>query len=75
MGTYARQLRRFTTMPGGPTVLVNCHPVKNASSDNLLPRGGGAFLAEVDGNLTCTRNDTVVSAHWQASSAARNSSS
>jgi AAA domain-containing protein len=65
MGAYARQLRGFTTMPGGPTVLVNCHTIKNAASDNLLPRGGGAFLAEIDGNLTCSRTDSVVSVHWQ----------
>jgi AAA domain len=64
MGAYARLLRRLTRMPGGPTVLVNCHPTKNAGADNLLPRGGGAFLAEVDGNLTCSRSDTVVSIHW-----------
>jgi hypothetical protein len=39
-------------MPGGPCVLVACHPPKNAGDDNLLPRGGGAFIAEMDGNLT-----------------------
>jgi hypothetical protein len=65
MGAYARRLRRFTTLEGGPTVLVNCHPVKNAAADNLIPRGGGAFLNEVDGNLTCTRNDTLITVHWQ----------
>jgi len=64
MGAYARRLRRFTTFPGGPTVLVACHPIKNAGPDNLLPRGGGAFLAEVDGNLTATRSDTIVTLHW-----------
>ena len=64
MGAYARRLRRFTTFPGGPTVLVACHPIKNAGPDNLLPRGGGAFLAEVDGNLTASRSDTVVTLHW-----------
>ena len=42
-------------MPGEPCVIVACHPVKNASDDNLIPRGGGAFLNEVDGNLTATR--------------------
>ena len=29
-----------------------CHPVKNAAKDNLLPRGGGQFLNELDANLT-----------------------
>jgi hypothetical protein len=65
MGNYARQLRRLTNLPGGPSVLVNCHPVKNASPDNLLPRGGGAYLCEMDGNLTCSATETVVSIHWQ----------
>jgi hypothetical protein len=41
----------FIKLPGGPTVLVTCHPTKTPNMDNLLPRGGGAFLAEVDGNL------------------------
>ena len=38
-----------------------------ASDDNLLPRGGGAFLAEVDGNLTAKRDD-MSSVYFQASS-------
>src|SRR4051812_30885726 len=65
MGAHARRLRKLVTLPGEPTVLINCHPVKNAGPDNLLPRGGGAFVAEVDGNLTCTKNDTLVTLHWQ----------
>jgi RecA-family ATPase len=53
-GAHARQMRQtLGGLPGGPTVLVLCHPVKNPSQDNLPPRGGGAFIAEVDGNLTC----------------------
>jgi hypothetical protein len=40
----------------GPTVLVTCHPTKTPNMDNLLPRGGGAFLAEVDGNLVCIKD-------------------
>jgi hypothetical protein len=55
----------LVTLPGGPCVLVACHPVKNAAADNLLPRGGGAFLNEMDGNLTCAKTDTVVQVHWQ----------
>jgi DNA-binding PadR family transcriptional regulator len=65
MKAYAQQLRRFNTMPGGPTVIVNSHPVKNAGPDNLTPRGGGAFMNELDGNFTCARSDAVVSMHWQ----------
>jgi hypothetical protein len=51
-GAYARLLRSLTRLPGKPAVLIACHPTKNATRDNLLPRGGGAFIAEVDGNLT-----------------------
>ena len=65
MGAYARRLRRFTGFAGNPTVLANCHPVKNASADNLIPRGGGAFLAEVDGNLASARSNAVINVHWQ----------
>ncbi len=65
MGEHARQLRDLATLPGGPCVIINCHPVKNAGPENLLPRGGGAFVAEVDGNLTCTKSDTLVTLHWQ----------
>ena len=66
LGGHARRLREIlTTLPGGPAVLVNCHPTKNADDDNLVPRGGGAFLAEVDGNLTCWKENETVEVHWQ----------
>lgn len=53
LGNHARMLRTLVALPGGPTILVTCHPTKNADMSNLLPRGGGAFLAEMDGNLVC----------------------
>jgi len=59
---HAKRLRELSRLPGGPTVLICCHPTKNAES--LVPRGGGAFLNEVDGNLTCKRNDLAVELHW-----------
>jgi hypothetical protein len=60
IGGHARKLRTLTTLPGGPCVLVLCHPVKNASEQPaLLPRGGGAFIAEMDGNLTLWRTDEI----------------
>jgi hypothetical protein len=62
---YARLLRQLTMLRGKPTVLVNCHPIKNAAKDNLLPAGGGAFLNEVDGNLTLWADDKQVTLHWQ----------
>ena len=56
-GDHARRLRELVKLlGGGPTVLVCCHPTKNAGDESLLPRGGGAFIAEVDGNLTCKKN-------------------
>jgi hypothetical protein len=55
LGNHARMLRSFVDLPGGPTVLVTCHPTKAPDMGNLLPRGGGAFLAEVDGNLVCIK--------------------
>jgi hypothetical protein len=65
VGNHARRLRQLVQLEGGPTVLVCCHPVKHAGEDNLLPRGGGAFLAEVDGNLTARKNNSAVELHWQ----------
>jgi hypothetical protein len=64
-GAYARLLRQLTFLPGKPAVLVNCHPVKNASRDNLLPMGGSAFLNEVDGNLTLWATaERQTTLHW-----------
>jgi DNA-binding MarR family transcriptional regulator len=58
MGAHARALRTLTTLPGGPCVLVLCHPVKHVTDPSqLLPRGGGAFMAEMDGNLTLWKHD------------------
>jgi hypothetical protein len=64
-GAYARMQRKLVNLPGGPTILALCHPVKNAGDDNILPRGGGAYLNEVDGNLTAQGDGVVVHLHWQ----------
>jgi AAA domain len=64
MGAHARMLRRLTAMPGGPCVLVLCHPIKHVTEPSqLLPRGGGAFLNEMDGNLTAWKVDELVELH------------
>ena len=56
LGDHARMLRSLIdAVPGGPCVVANCHPTKNAQPDQLIPRGGGAFLAEADGNLTAAK--------------------
>lgn len=65
VGLHARRMRELLVgLPGGPTVIVNAHPPKNAGPDNLLPRGGGAFLAEVDGNLICRKTDSAIELYW-----------
>jgi hypothetical protein len=65
-GAYARLLRELTFLPGKPSVIVNCHPIKNAARDNLLPMGGSSFLNEIDGNLTLWSNsEKQVTMHWQ----------
>jgi hypothetical protein len=65
-GAYARVLRELTfLLPSKPAAIVCCHPVKNASRDNLIPMGGSAFLNEVDGNLTLWANsEKQTSLHW-----------
>jgi hypothetical protein len=53
---HAKWLRSISKrLPGNPTVLVCCHPTKYSRDDDLIPRGGGAFLAEMDGNLWCEK--------------------
>jgi RecA/RadA recombinase len=63
---HAQALRGLIEkLPGGPSILVCCHPPKNATDDNLQPRGGGAVIAEFDGNMTCRRVETATIVHWQ----------
>lgn len=64
IGAHARMLRSFANLPGRPTVVTTTHPTKNPSIENLLPRGGGSFTAEMDGNLVAVKTDSVVSIHW-----------
>ncbi len=66
MGGYARLLRSLTRMDCRPAVVAASHPTKSAGGDNLLPRGGGAFLNEVDGNLSLAKKGERTSElHWQ----------
>jgi hypothetical protein len=67
-GTYGRTLRTFADhCPGNPAVVALTHPIKNARRDNLLPRGGGAFMNELDGNLSLWSPvlGEVTEMHWQ----------
>jgi hypothetical protein len=66
-GQYARDLRQLTKLSGKPAVIVNAHPIKGATAkDQMVPRGGGAFLAEVDGNLSIFSADRgeTTELHW-----------
>lgn len=65
MGRYGYMLRGLCSLPGGPTILVPSHPTKAATKDNLIPRGGGAFLNEVDGNITLWQTAGAVTMHHQ----------
>jgi AAA domain-containing protein/bifunctional DNA primase/polymerase-like protein len=57
---FAQLLRSLIkVLSGHPAVVVNCHPIKNAAQDNLVPLGGSAFLNEVDANLTLWAEDKV----------------
>ena len=54
---HAKWLRSITTrVPGNPTVLVCSHPsLASKHTGDFVPRGGSAFLNEVDGNLECIK--------------------
>lgn len=64
---FAKQLRAFTELECRPGVLTLMHPVKHASCrEHCLPRGGGSFIAEVDGNLSLWADGdrTITELHW-----------
>ena len=63
---HAKALRRLCELPGQPAVLALCHPVKTVTGpENLLPRGGGSFIGELDGNLTVWAHDgNLADLHW-----------
>ena len=62
MGDHARTLRSLTLLPGGPSVLCLAHPTKGAGDEDLIPKGGGAFINEIDGNIALRKRDTVLAA-------------
>lgn len=67
MGEFGRTLRILAQCQSNPAVVFLSHPVKNADRENLVPRGGGAFLNELDGNLTLW-SDAIgenTTMHWQ----------
>lgn len=66
MGACARNWRTLTGCRGNPAVIALAHPVKAPDPENLLPRGGGAFIAEIDANLTlwAAGERETTSLHW-----------
>ena len=67
MLAHAKMLRGLIDLVGdNPCVIVTSHPVKNWSRENMIPRGGGAFLNEMDGNLTCMKVEgtMITELHW-----------
>jgi AAA domain len=63
---HAKTQRKLCDLPGRPCVLALVHPIKHVDSpDKLLPRGGGAYLNEMDGNLTAwAHGDRMSRLHW-----------
>jgi len=48
---HAKRVRMLTKTKQRPAVIDLCHPPASAARNALRPRGGSAFLAEIDGNL------------------------
>jgi hypothetical protein len=65
MVRHALQMRRLTELAGRPAVVVICHPSKHAhGNEALMPRGGSAFLNELDANLTAWKEGEIVQLSW-----------
>jgi hypothetical protein len=63
---HAVRMRGLTRLPGRPCVVALGHPIKHARAPtDLLPKGGGAYLNECDGNLTLWKHDAnFTDLHW-----------
>jgi hypothetical protein len=63
---HAVRVRGLTGLPGRPCVVALGHPIKHARAPtDLLPKGGGAYLNECDGNLTLWKHDGhFTDLHW-----------
>lgn len=58
MVNMAHKLRDLCDIENRPSLLIIAHPAgKTPNKDNLVPRGGSAFLNEIDGNLTVWSQD------------------
>jgi hypothetical protein len=65
---HARYLRELSLLPGKPAVVANCHPAagagKDMTRDSCVPRGGSAFLNEIDTNLSVWSEGDFAELHW-----------
>jgi hypothetical protein len=64
---WGQWLRQFLRMQGSPATIVAAHPIKHARAKaDLLPRGGGGFLNEIDGNLVLWADleNRTTELHW-----------
>ena len=62
----AMALRELMAPLGNPAALVLMHPAKNASQENMTPRGGGAFAGSVDGLLCAWQDEGVTELYRHA---------
>jgi len=70
---HAQCLRRLIDITGRPAVVTLCHPSKGATAETMEPRGGGAFLGEIDCAITMlgSRECVQMEPHPEASIRAR----
>lgn len=61
---HALALRDLTRLPGSPAVMANCHPTGSAAKEGCVPRGGSAFLNEIDTNLSVWADAETLEFHW-----------
>lgn len=57
---HAQDMRLLIQATGAPAIIALCHPIKNAGKDDLTPRGGSAFLFEIDCNLTLWKEGEIM---------------
>lgn len=63
----ALMFKLISELPGRPAVVVLSHPSKSvATQQGLEPRGGGAFLNQIDGNLTAWSEGDGYTTLWWA---------
>lgn len=56
---HAQDMRMLIQCAGSPAIIALCHPTKNATQESLTPRGGSAFMNELDCNLTLWKEGEV----------------